>query len=82
MGIKEEVNRTYTFTATCDHCGTVVSWQQPKSLDHDDEIERGFTMIDPKRFDRGILWFDKAACVHAYVEANVIEYLRHPEGVR
>jgi hypothetical protein len=81
MGIKEEVNRTYTFTATCDHCGTVVSWQQPTSTEYDD-LQRGFTMLHPRRFDGETLWFDKAECVHAYVEANVIEYLRHPEGVR
>lgn len=82
MSIESVTERTYHVTATCDNCGVVRTWDQKDNPDADDPtLELGFDMLDPKRYDRGLLWFHEAACVHAYIEANVIEHLRHPEGV-
>ena len=85
MTIETEVARTFHVKATCDNCGVVKTWEQATNPDIDgDALQLGFTMWNPSPGYREpvSLWFHEAACVHAYVESNVIEYVRHPDRVK
>lgn len=75
MTIEVQVNKSYEATARCDQCGAVQTWEQAHEFSHDFESGHGLMMLaSVGSYGRpsGLLWFDVAECLRAWVEANVI----------
>lgn len=85
MSLTSQQTTTYTITGTCDQCQVVKTWQRASHInDEATPMELGFEMRDPRlyRSPDGVLWFHESSCLHRWVDANLVEYLRHPELVQ
>lgn len=76
--------RSYYVSAICDQCGVERTWTQDTDPADPGEsaFHLGFDMRDPRwsREPKG-LWFHERDCLMRWVDANIVEYLRHPEGM-